>query len=151
MPADGIPEADAIQTLRWTSHPIREESPFKSFLLVAVLTGVTAAADQTFPGPIDALLSFVLLAGCMSRYFAPTSYEIGQVGLVVSHLGRSRTFQWEGVGRVVVFPDGVFLSPFAHPSRLDRFRGCFVRTLGNAAVVQAIIQRQTGKPPRRNG
>ena len=123
---------------RWTSHPLREESPVKSALLILFILALSAAAGASFGHLIYGLLTFGILAGCMSRYFVPTLYECDAEGLSMAHLGSRRRMAWEAVGRVVPFPDGVFLSPFEQPCRMDRFQGHFVRCRRNPDAVGRI-------------
>ena len=128
--------------LRWTSHPLKEEPLCKSALLLAFILALAVGVGLSFGGLIYALLTFGLLAGFMSRYFAPTRYECSPLGLRVSHLGSRRLRPWARFHRIVPFPEGIFLSPFSRPSRLDRFQGTFIRYSGNGDEVRSFVEKQ---------
>lgn len=137
MTASAVPESDvvsagsrpakpAVDELCWTVHPLMDESAGKTTLLVAAILAVSATAAVSFQSVAYGFLSFALLVVSMSRYFAPTRYTIGPEGAQVSHIGRRRRMAWGKVRRARVLRDGVFLSPFSRPSRLESFRGCFL-------------------------
>lgn len=133
---------DPMPGLRWTSHPLREEPPSKSALLLATILVLAVGAGLSFDGLIYGLLTLGLLTGFLSRYFAPTRYECSEDGLLISHLGNRRLRPWDRFHRIAAFPEGLFLSPFSRPSRLDRFQGTFIRYSGNGDEVRSFVEKQ---------
>ena len=126
--------------LHWTVHPLRHERPEKTALLVVIILGVPVLAALAFETPAFGFLAAVLLTASMSRYFAPTRYALLQEHILIAHLGARRTTPWGRVRRRTVLPDGVFLSPFDRPHRLDPFRGCFLRFRDNRDEVIAYVE-----------
>ena len=114
----------------WVCHPLVEEPWPKSAALVAAILAFSALAAVAFEGLLYGAIALAVLSGSMSRFLLPTSYEIGAAGIAVSHLFRRRLRTWEEIRRVEVRDDGLFLSPFARPSRLDSFRGLFLPAAG---------------------
>lgn len=129
-----------MQPISWISHPLKEEPPQKSILLILIILGVSIIVRISFDSGIFAFLSCTLLTAAMSRYFLPTQYQIDSQGLTISHLGKRHQHPWTHFRRAVHRPDGIFLSPFARPHRLDAFRGQFVRT-PNSDEVYHVIQK----------
>ena len=127
-----------MQPQSWTSHPLKEEPPQKSISLIFIITGVSIIAHLSFDSSIFAFLSCALLTTAMSRYFLPTQYQIDSQGLTISHFGTRRQHPWTNFRRAVRHPNGIFLSPFTHPHRLDAFRGHFVRTTNSDEVYHVI-------------
>jgi hypothetical protein len=127
------------QSLSWRSHPIRDDFP-QSLLLVAAVVAGCVAAGVAFRGVGYGLLAAALLAGSLGRYYLPTSYELDEAGVTVRFLGRVRQVRWGEVKRARVQRGGVFLSPFERPSRLDPFRGTFLRFAGNADEVVSFVE-----------
>ena len=142
MPLEPGAEHD---TLRWRSHPLVDDSP-RSVLLVAIVGVVCVGVGVAFDGIGYALLSAGFLAVSLARYFVPTHYTLDAGGATMRFLGQTRTVRWENVRRADVHRDGVHLSPFARPSRLDSFRGTFLRFCGNADEVVSFVEHKVVTP-----
>ena len=137
VPADGrLPQTE----LRWTVHPLRDEPGSKSALLVGIILVLTAGIWISFHSSGYGFLTFGLLTGAMSRYFLPTRYALAPQGIAISHLGVKRRVPWAQFRRATRHADGVFLSPFSRPNRLDTFRGYFLRFANNGDEVMHGIQ-----------
>jgi hypothetical protein len=113
------------ETIQWVSWPLRDEPRRKTLLLFALvgLAVAVSAMMSLFAALLAALLLFVL----MGPYFLPTRCEVSERGVETRFplFGRSRS--WDVYKRYAVMKDGVFLGTFAEPSRLDSFRGDFLR------------------------
>ena len=134
--------------LRWTVHPLRDEPPAKTALLILIILGLSVLVAITFDAPAYGFLSAVLLTASMSRYFLPTRYALRESHILIAHLGARRTIPWSRIRRHTVGPDGVFLSPFASPRRLDPFRGCFLRLRDNRdEVIHCVETRLADAAP----
>jgi len=114
----------------------------RSLLLLAVACAACVGVHFAFGGLGYALVAAVLLGCSLARYFAPTWYELDEAGVAVRFLGHSRMVPWGEVRRVLVHREGVHLSPFERPSRLDSFRGTFLRFAGNADEVVSFVESQ---------
>ena len=136
----------------WRSHPLVDEFP-RSALLPAAILGASCAVALAFEGLGYGLVAAAVLAASLGRYLLPTRYELREDGAVVWFLGRGRLVPWGEVKRVEVGHEGVFLSPFARRSRLDSFRGTFLRFNGNRDEVLGFVHEkvaaaQGGASPR---
>lgn len=127
--------------LRWTVHPLVQEPRGKTVALIAIVVGLSVGAAVSFSGVAYGLVSFVVLAVSLSRYWLPTRYELDECGVEIGHAGRRRRRSWSEFRRLDVLRDGVFLSPFAGASRLDSFRGLFVRCAENRDAVVECARR----------
>ena len=134
------------ETLYWTVHPFLQESRFKSTLLIAIILVLSVTIAFSFKGAGWGFLTLAVLTAAMSRYFLPTRYTLNDRGVTISHLGSRRHLPWAGFHRAVPQPDGVFLSPFNNPHRLDTFRGCFIRFKDNQNEVLSVVQNHI--PPK---
>ena len=128
--------------VEWTVHPLVQESLAKTGLLAAIVAGLAVGVFSSFGGIGYGLLTLVVLLGALSRYWLPTRYRLDCEGMRNRHLGRQRLRCWDEFTRLDVHRDGVFLSPFVRPSRLDAFRGCFLRCYGNRDEVIDFARRQ---------
>jgi len=128
--------ADA--TLRWRSWPLVDDYP-RSLGFVAAFVGACLVVGVAFGGPGYGLLAAALLSVSLARYYLPTTFELDDRGATVRLLGSARKMAWPEVRRAQTRPDGVYLSPFDRPSRLESFRGLFLRYAGNAEKVVSFV------------
>lgn len=141
---NGMTSTDFSNT--WTSHPLREEPLAKSVLLALIILGVAFIVGASFQSISFAFLSLVLLTAAMTRYFFPTRYVLDAHGFTISHIGAHRQYLWTNFRRVARHPDGIFLSPFVKPHRLDTFRGQFLRSK-NPSEIYHVVQKHIAIDP----
>ncbi len=126
--------------LRWAIHPLRRERPAKSVLLVALIIASSAAAAFGFEHWLYGAFSLGALTASLSRYFFPTRYVLDSEGINSEHLGFKQRRSWAEFRRVDEHWDGIFLRPSARPSRLDSFRGVFLRFEQNREEVVHFVR-----------
>ena len=126
--------------MNWTAHPLTDESWMKSASLVTVILVVAATVTASFGGIIYGAIAIGILVASMSRYLLPTRYCLDDEGLTTSHLIWTRRCGWADFRRADIHRDGVFLSPFPKPTRLDPFRGLFIRCFENGGDVAAYVR-----------
>jgi hypothetical protein len=111
----------------WTAHPLRDEPLWKSVALVLSMAGASALMAVSFGQVAVGVVALAVLTGSMARYLLPTRYSLDESGAAWRLLTWRRR-PWSTFRRAVRHADGVFLSPFSRPHRLDSFRGLFLRT-----------------------
>lgn len=128
--------------LSWVTHPLVEEPWPKSTILIVLILACTTAVAVSFEGTIYAIIAGVVLSASVSRFLLPTRYEVNNVGIVIKHAIWHRTRTWDQVQRIDVHKDGLFLSPFASPSRLDSYRGFFLpgQKIGVEELAECVRQ-----------
>lgn len=134
------------ETVAWTSWPLRDEPPRKTLLLLALmgLTSVLAGLMALSAAPLAAMLLLLL----MGPYFLPTSYALSPRGITKRFPLFNRQRPWEAYKRYALLQGGVFLGTFPHPSRLDSFRGDFLRfnKQTDTARVLALVRAHVPSP-----
>ncbi|MEE2657558.1 MAG: hypothetical protein VX733_03575 [Candidatus Latescibacterota bacterium] len=125
----------------WTSHPLTQEAPARSVALIAIVVSVSVIAGGSFEHPLYGLASLLLLVGSMSRYLFPTRYTLTDEGVTTNHLLWSARHPWHRFVRFEQGPQGVFLSPFKEASRLDSFRGLYLRCPDNQKCFAFVAAR----------
>ena len=133
-------EAPGEAGLRWTAHPLREEPWPKSAVLGGVVAVLAAGVAWSFEGLGYGLFSLGVLLTSLSSYFCPTHYLLDEQGVQVQHLGHRRQRPWRQFCRIDRCREGIFLSPFAYPNRLDSFRGCLLRAPRDPEAVRHFAQ-----------
>ena len=104
-------------------------------------------------GPFFGILAVVILGVSLLPYFLPTDYVLYVGGLESVFLRVHRRFTWSQFRSYYPDKNGVLLSPFTRPSRLENFRGFYLRYDGQSAEILAIIARKissVGEPGRES-
>jgi len=129
----------APSQLQWTVHPARRRPALTvatGVLVVLVLVLVYVSFLQI--GAV--ILSAALLLGSLAPYWAPTRFELTPEGVAV--FGPLPVRQWRPWTDFRAFEsatNGVLVTPFLRPSRLDNFRGIFLRTEDNRRAVVEFL------------
>ena len=123
-------------TLEIRVWPARNRKKLGFF--VAVLVLVPLVFGWAF-GLYWGVLALILLLGANLSFITPTRYELTPEGVTVQRFWGRVHYPWSRFRRVVQDRNGVFLSPFASPSRLDAFRGLYL-ILPDPEVRQQVFQ-----------
>jgi len=94
---------------------------------VLSVVGWTGLTVWSLRSTAAGVLSLIVLAMALSRYWAPSTVRIDAAGVHVRHLGWTRHHSWDRFHRVRCDDHGLFLGPGPRESRLDAFRGLFLR------------------------
>lgn len=127
------------ERLEYRSLPIADDYP-RSLAAPAVIAATSVAVGWGFGAPGWGLFAAAVLLVSLARYFVPTSYALDAAGVRARFLGREDVRPWADVRALYAHRDGVHLSPFERPSRLDPFRGLFVRFAGNRERVLSFCE-----------
>jgi len=110
----------------WVVLPVANE-PGKALILLislALIFGIVWMwAESLFWGIFAAV---VVVLG-VREFYIPVSYSLTDEGATSRLLFFRRRMDWNNVKRIFPERHGVFLSPFARRSRLENFRGFFLR------------------------
>ena len=118
--------ADLPTTLSWTVHPIIENWR-KSVLLGLFLALLLFGIYLGFQSIYVALISGIVLIGSLYKYFLPFHHRCEADRLIITSCCYKLERSWETFRSFYVDANGVLLSPFARPTRLENFRGVYVR------------------------
>jgi hypothetical protein len=129
------------ENLTWTSHPLRRNKRNTILVILFVILApviVFISTDSLF----FLLLSLVILLGSLASFFLPTTYELSPDKIKVKFLINTKEMEWGKYRSFYVDKNGVLLSPFAKPSRLENFRGIYLRFEQNKEEVVNFIKRR---------
>ncbi|GIV06378.1 MAG: hypothetical protein KatS3mg016_1953 [Fimbriimonadales bacterium] len=130
--------ADQPTGVRWQVH-LAKRQPERLPVILLALVGAPVLGAWLMGHWIFGLVAFWMLWSATADFLLPIRYEADAEG--VRQRGWSpRVMRWEKVKRVVWGEDGVLLSPFAHPSRLNAYRGVFLWYGDQRAVVEALVR-----------
>lgn len=127
------------EALIWTSHPLKRNKRNTVlvilFLILAPLIVLIATNSLFF-----VFLSLIILLGSLASFFLPTTYELSQDKIRVRFFINKKEMDWDKYRSFYVDKNGVLLSPFEKPSRLENFRGIYIRFEQNKDEVVNFIK-----------
>ncbi len=123
----------------WRVHPLCENWT-RSTLLLLFLLLLFSGIYWLFQSVFVTLLSATFVIGSLYRYFVPFWYELYEHELVVTAPFYRLTKPWSAFRSFYVDSNGILLSPFAKPSRLENFRGIYVRFSANQSEAVDFIK-----------
>lgn len=129
------------EPLRWQLN-LGEGQSFKRLVVCTVIVGVFAFGFFVMKNLILAILGVVMITLSVGEFMFVTHYEVNEKG-VRSRWGVSlREMMWENVRSVYLDDHGVKFSPLTKGSRMDGFRGVYLRFANNRDQVLATIRDQ---------
>jgi hypothetical protein len=134
----GQPAVDERELLRWRSIPARRSWKV-SLLVVFTILGLPVLLAIWY-GPFFGLLGLVILGASLMPFFLPTDFILTESSVQRRYLGIDHTRKWSEFRSYYPDKNGVLLSPFPRPSRLENFRGLYIRFEDNRERVLAVIK-----------
>ena len=133
-----------VTTLKWSSHPVKKKI-LVSILVVLFLFLVWLVVYVTTSSPLLTGLAVIIMLGSLSSFFLPTDYELDQKKVKIRFFFTNREREWSAFRSFYVDKNGVLLSPFAKRSRLENFRGVYVRFGQNKDQVVGFVRSKIEK------
>lgn len=125
--------------LQWVCHPIKSKSVLITIFLVLMLTVLVSLTYYWTESKLFAALAALILWGSLSQYFLPVGFVFNDKDVVIKYTTHRITKGWHLFRSYYVDRNGVLLSPFVRPSRLESFRGLYIRFAGNKDEVMAVV------------
>jgi uncharacterized membrane protein len=131
-------------SLKWSSHPLKKNF-WVTILVVIFLFAIWLGVYLTTGNPLLLALSVVIMLGSLSSFFLPTRYELDDDKVKIIYLISMRERRWDTFRSYYVDKNGVLLSPFERPSRLENFRGLYIRFNKNKEQVVDFVKSRIVK------
>jgi hypothetical protein len=127
------------EELEWVLHPVLHQHRKTALLAAVVALAALAIYFNTRSVTWGAVGALILLLG-VHDYLLPTRFRLTVEGVEVRFFFFSRRRTWAQLKSFYADHNGVLLSPFARPSRLDTFRGIYVRFADNRERIMAYVK-----------
>lgn len=125
--------------LKWSTHPVKRSAKI-SILIILFLLVIWLLVYLTTLNLFLTVLSVVIMLGSLSAFFLPTYYELDDQKIKVKFFFNTKEKEWNMFRSFYVDKNGVLLSPFEKPSRLENFRGLYVRFNQNKDEVMNFVE-----------
>lgn len=112
--------------LIWRVH-LAADDPGRAVLVVAAACTAAMLCQSLFLNWLFSAFSCLVLLGATAEFLFPIHFRLDESGAEMRNLHNWRRIAWVDVKKAYLLEDGVKLSPLAVPSRLEHFRGVFLR------------------------
>ncbi len=129
--------------MKWTSHPFLENKR-RTVLLIVFLAALFTGLYIWF-GLWGLVIGLILVGTSVYSYFIPTRYEMNDEKILIKGLFMTKKKQWIEFRSFYPDRNGVLLSPFVVPSRLENFRGVYIRFGNKHYEVIEYIEKKINK------
>lgn len=119
-------DSSPVDEISWRVHPFVENWK-RTVILLVFLSSILAILYIGFQSIIIVFLSALLLIGPLYKYFLPFYYHCSQDSIVVKACCYNIERPWTSFRSRYIDKNGILLSPFSKPTRLENFRGIYIR------------------------
>lgn len=138
----GIPPQDTESpALEWRVHPARRRPWLTAlvtlFILLVSFLVLVATESRWF-----SFFALVVLFASLAKFYFPTGYRLDERGVTIKTSTQTLNKEWKLYRSFYPDRNGVLLSPFPEPSRLENFRGIYLMFEKNRDEVISFIQQQ---------
>ncbi|MCK4571976.1 hypothetical protein KAT89_03530 [candidate division WOR-3 bacterium] len=124
--------------IEWVSFPAVENLK-KTTIATIFIIGLSTLLYFLY-GPIYGFLSILFLGFSLLPYYTPTTYRLNEDGIEVKKVFYTIKKSWSNFRSFYPDKNGVLLSPFPIPTRLENFRGIYIRFRGNGEGVLSVVE-----------
>lgn len=124
--------------IEWVSFPAVENLK-KTTIATIFIIGLSTLLYFLY-GPIYGFLSILFLGFSLLPYYTPTTYRLNEDGIEVKKVFYTIKKSWSNFRSFYPDKNGVLLSPFPIPTRLENFRGIYIRFKGNGEGVLSVVE-----------
>ncbi|MCX6833009.1 MAG: hypothetical protein NT028_12940 [candidate division Zixibacteria bacterium] len=135
--------------LSWSTHPAKAR-PLVTTLVILFLIVLAVLVYLLTYSAIFTVIAALILYGSLTQYFTKTTYEFTDIKVRVKYVVNKIEKDWAQYRSYYVDKNGVLLSPFAGPSRLENFRGLFIRFASNKDQVMEVVRQKINYVPDKD-
>jgi hypothetical protein len=133
----------------WSTQPAAAR-PLVTTLVIVFLIVLAVLVYLLTYSAIFTVIAALILYGSLTQYFTKTTYEFTDTKVRVKYVVNKIEKEWSQYRSYYADKNGVLLSPFPGPSRLENFRGLFIRFGGNKDQVMEIVRQKINYVPEKD-
>lgn len=137
--------------LAWKSHPMKRRPWVTVLVTLFVLVCGIIVYIATEHSQMFTVLALVALYLSLAKFYFPTRYAMNDHGLVIRTTTQKIEKPWSMYRSCYPDKNGVLLSPFAEPTRMENFRGTYILFDKNKEEVVAFIKERINKAASSGG
>jgi hypothetical protein len=125
--------------LKYVCHPARRDMRITVLATVFIAVCVVLVWLISY-SPLLTFLAVLILFGSLGGFYFPTRYTFYDDHLIVKTTLQTLRKEWSQFRSFYPDKNGVLLSPFARPTRLENFRGLYIKFASNRDQVMQIVR-----------
>lgn len=142
--AEQIDDTNDANALTWSCHPVKRK-PLLSVGVTVLVSVIVALVYNTAQSVWFGLLAFVVMLLSLAKFYLPTHYKLTAQGIVIKTTTQTLKKHWKEYRSAYPDNNGILLSPFVEPSRLENFRGLYLMFNNNRSDVISYVNAHIGK------
>lgn len=144
VPVEAETGSDEGEVLAWTAHPLRRR-PLAAVLVTIFILVVGFLVLITTESKAFGTLALVVLFASLAKFYFPTKYRLTDRRITIKSTTQTIHKNWSQFRSFYPDNNGVLLSPFVQPSRLENFRGIYLIFEKNRQEVLSFVQSHIGQ------
>ncbi|MDD3731279.1 MAG: hypothetical protein PHU88_02770 [candidate division Zixibacteria bacterium] len=138
-------ETDAEgQVLSWRCHPVKRR-PWVSLAVTLFVLLISFLVFYATGSRAFTVLALVILMASLAKFYFPTEYRLSDKNIKIKTTTQTLVKDWAMYRSFYPDKNGILLSPFARPSRLENFRGLYIMFENNRDEVTAFVKERLGR------
>jgi len=136
--------ADPGKILEWVCHPAKKNTRVTvlvTFFILIIIAAVYYATMSVWFG----VLAVLILFGSLTSFYFPTAYRLTEDEIFIKTTTQTLKKKWSQYRTFYPDKNGVLLSPFVRPSRMENFRGVYLKFWYNKDEVIAFVKERMEK------
>jgi hypothetical protein len=134
----------ATTDLEWTTHPVKRR-PWLSVVVTLFILLLAVLVQTMTNSALFGVLAVIILLASLTKFYFPTSYRLTDRHVIVKTTLQTLTKDWSIYRSCYPDKNGILLSPFPEPSRLENFRGLYIMFSGNNREVTSFVKAHIGR------
>ncbi|MFQ6008506.1 MAG: hypothetical protein ACE5K8_06075, partial [Candidatus Zixiibacteriota bacterium] len=118
-------ETGPEMSIEWTAHPVKRK-PLVSVLVTFFIILVVVIVYYTMNSKTFAILAMVIMFVSLAKFYFPTTYRLTRDRITIKTMTQTLHKDWSIYRSCYPDKNGILLSPFVRPSRLENFRGIYL-------------------------
>jgi len=144
MMAEPVDEKSVGRVLEWTTHPVKRR-PLVSILVTVFVLLVSLIVYYTTMSKMFGVLALIVMFASLAKFYFPTTYRLSDDRITIKTMTQTLHKDWAIYRSCYTDKNGILLSPFVRPSRLENFRGIYLMFSGNRDEVIQFVRERIGK------
>lgn len=138
-PANGSGEVGPV--LEWTVHPVTRR-PLLAIGVTLFIIAVGTMVYYSTESGLFGLFALIVLFASLAKYYFPTSYRLTDKRVIIKTTTQTLAKDWSAYRSFYRDKNGILLSPFIEPSRLENFRGAYLICRDNIDEVSSFVRER---------
>jgi hypothetical protein len=144
MMAERGDEKNTGRVLEWTTHPVKRR-PMVSIMVTVFVLLISLIVYYTTMSKMFGGLALVVMFASLAKFYFPTTYRLTDDRITIKTMTQTLHKDWAIYRSCYPDNNGILLSPFVRPSRLENFRGIYLMFSGNRDEVIQFVRERIGK------